>query len=241
MKLSVIIPAFNEAKWIQRCTRSVFDAVQGNARPGLSTEVIVVDNNSTDGTGELARTAGARVVFEPVNQIARSRNAGAAAATGDWFLFFDADSLLPGETLTDVLETMQSGRFVGGGTVVAFDTTPWWAWPLLAAGNCLFLLFRITPGCLIFCRADVFRELGGFSEALYAAEDAEFGIRMQAWAKRHGLRTVMLRKHPPITSSRKLHLYSKPELLKLLVRFLRSPRATLRNPKHLDLFYGGRR
>jgi glycosyltransferase involved in cell wall biosynthesis len=40
--------------------------------------VIVVDNNSTDATAELARRGGARVVFEPVNQIARARNAGAA-------------------------------------------------------------------------------------------------------------------------------------------------------------------
>jgi glycosyltransferase involved in cell wall biosynthesis len=241
MKLSVIIPAFNEAKWIQRCVRSVLDAIQANARPGLSTEVIVVDNNSTDGTRDLARAAGARVVFEPVNQIARSRNAGAAAAAGDWLLFFDADSLLPPETLTDVLETLRSAACVGGGTVVAFDTTPRWARPLLAAGNWLFLFFRITPGCLIFCRADVFRQLGGFNEQLYAAEDADLGRRMHAWAKRNGSRIVMLRKHPPITSSRKLHLYSKPEMLKLLFRFARSPRATLRNPKALPIFYDGRR
>ncbi|MBM3841085.1 MAG: glycosyltransferase [Verrucomicrobia bacterium] len=241
MKLSVIIPAFNEAKWIQRCVRSVFAAIQANAQPGLSAEVIAVDNNSSDGTGDLARAAGASVVFEPVNQIARSRNAGAAAATGDWLLFFDADSLLPPETLADVLETMRSGTHVGGGTVVAFDTIPWWAGPLLAAGNWLFLLFRITPGCLIFCRADVFRELGGFSKDLYAAEDADLGRRMHAWAKRNGSQIVMLRKHPPITSSRKLHLYSKPEILKLLFRFARSPRATLRNPKDLPVFYDGRR
>ena len=87
MKLSVIVPAYNEAKWIQRCLSSVFAALQANAHPGLSSEVIVVDNNSTDGTGELARTAGARVVFEPINQIARARNAGAASAsaTGSCF------------------------------------------------------------------------------------------------------------------------------------------------------------
>lgn len=241
MKLSVVIPAFNEAKWIQRCLRSVFDAIQANSQQDLSTEVIVVDNNCTDGTGDLARAAGARVVFEPVNQIARSRNAGAAAATGDWFLFFDADSILPAETLADVLATIESGRCVGGSTMLAFDTAPIWARPLLAFGNVVFFLFGITPGCMIFCRADVFRELRGFSEELYAAEDAEFGRRMLKWAKRRGTRTVMLRKHPPITSSRKLRLYTKTEMLGLLVRFFLSPKATVRNRAGLQVFYDGRR
>ena len=61
-------------------------------RRGWGVELIVCDNNSTDRTAEIARNAGARVVFEPVNQIARARNRGAAAATGDWLIFVDADS-----------------------------------------------------------------------------------------------------------------------------------------------------
>jgi len=55
--------------------------------------MIVCDNNSTDRTAEIARAAGAIVVYEPVNQIARRRNCGAAAATGDWLIFVDADSI----------------------------------------------------------------------------------------------------------------------------------------------------
>ena len=241
MKLSVIVPAYNEAKWIQRCLSRVFAGLQANARPGLSSEIIVVDNNSTDGTGELARAAGTRVVFEPVNQIARARNAGAASASGDWLLFFDADTVLPAETLADVLSTMQRGRHLGGGTTVAFDEAPVWAKLPIAVGNLLMRTCKVTPGCLIFCRTDAFREIGGFNEKLFAAEDADFGYAMRRLARLRGLATVILRKHPPITSSRKLRLYTKFEILGLLFRFLHSPRTTLRNKKGLQIFYDGRR
>ena len=241
MKLSVVVPAYNEAKLIQSCLRSIFHALQANVRPDLFTEVIVVDNNSTDGTGELARAAGARVVFEPVNQIARARNAGAMAATGDWLLFFDADSLLPPETLADVLATMKSRKYLGGGTMIAFDAAPLWAQLLLAGGNFVFRVFGITPGCLIFCRSDVFHAINGFNEELFAAEDADFGRRMRSWARQHGSRTIILHKHPPVTSSRKLGLYTRAEQLGLLFRFLLSPSATIRNQKVLQLFYDGRR
>lgn len=91
MKLSVLIPAFNEEKRIGTCIRSVHAALSANARPELQTEIIVADNNSKDATPQIARQEGAHVVFEPVNQISRARNPGARAATGDWLLFLDAD------------------------------------------------------------------------------------------------------------------------------------------------------
>ena len=100
MHLSIIIPAFNEERLIEHCLCSVSIALAANARPNFSSEVIVVDNNSTDATADLARQAGAQVVFEPVNQIGRARNAGAAVATGDWLLFVDADCV-PVPDLTD--------------------------------------------------------------------------------------------------------------------------------------------
>ena len=92
MHLSIIIPAFNEERLIERCLQSISVSLVANFTPGVTSEIIVVDNNSTDKTADLARQAGAQVVFEPINQIGRARNAGAAEATGDWLLFLDADS-----------------------------------------------------------------------------------------------------------------------------------------------------
>ena len=86
MHLSIVIPAFNEERLIERCLQSISASLAENFTPSFTSEIIVVDNNSTDNTANLARQAGAQVVFEPINQIGRARNAGAAKATGDWLL-----------------------------------------------------------------------------------------------------------------------------------------------------------
>lgn len=86
MHLSIIIPAFNEERLITRCLQSIATSLTANLTLGFTTEIIVVDNNSTDNTANLAKATAAHVVFEPINQIGRARNAGAAAATGDWLL-----------------------------------------------------------------------------------------------------------------------------------------------------------
>jgi glycosyltransferase involved in cell wall biosynthesis len=103
VKLSVIVPAFNEERLLPATLVNLKERV-----PPF--ELIVCDNNSTDRTAEIARAAGATVVFEPVNQISRARNRGGAAATGEWLLFVDADSLPGRELLRETLEAIASGR-----------------------------------------------------------------------------------------------------------------------------------
>lgn len=220
---------------------SVKEALAANARDDLATEIIVADNNSTDATAEIAGAHGARVVFEPVNQISRARNAGAAAAEGDWFLFFDADSTLPPGAVRDMLDAIETERFAGGGSTLVFDRARFWLKCVIALGNFVVRCGNLTAGCFIFCRADAFREVGGFNRELFAAEDAEFGWSLRRWAKRRGMKTIMLHRHPPVTSSRKLDLYSKWELAILLGRFMIFPRSTLRDREHLKIFYDGRR
>src|SRR6185369_2142425 len=83
-----------------------------------NSELIVCDNNSKDKTADLAREAGATVVFEPINQIARARNRGALQAKGDWLLFVDADSKPTKELLGEVVEQIKSGSCLAGGCVV---------------------------------------------------------------------------------------------------------------------------
>lgn len=241
MKLSIIIPAFNEEKRLARCLTSVRAALNANARPNLETEIIVADNNSTDATAAIAREHGTRVVFEPINQIARARNAGAGVATGDWFLFFDADSSLPAGAVADLLKAVESGRVAGGGSTLVFDKAPFWLRGVLALGNLAARFTHLTAGCFIFCPATAFRELGGFSHELFAAEDAQFGWSLRRWARDRGMDTVVLHRHPPVTSSRKLELYSKREILTLFGRFLLLPKRTLRNQAALAFFYDGRR
>src|SRR5881397_2729601 len=88
---------------------------------GFEPELIVCDNNSTDRTAELARAAGATVVFESVNQIARARNTGAAAASGEWLLFIDADSRPSAELFAEAADQIQSGRCLAGGSTIEYE------------------------------------------------------------------------------------------------------------------------
>ena len=74
---SVIIPAYNEEKWLPKTLAALSKAMAEIDCPG---EIIVVDNNSSDHTAEVARQSGAIVFFERVNQISRARNTGANAA-----------------------------------------------------------------------------------------------------------------------------------------------------------------
>jgi glycosyltransferase involved in cell wall biosynthesis len=88
MLVSVVIPCLNEAETIAECVtraRSTLD------RDGLDGEVIVVDNGSTDGSGDLARAAGATVVEEPRPGYGSAYLAGLAAARGDCIVMVDAD------------------------------------------------------------------------------------------------------------------------------------------------------
>src|SRR5262245_9621427 len=88
---------------------------------GWSSELIVCDNNSTDRTAAIAAAAGATVVFEPINQISRARNAGAARATGDWLVFVDADTHPSPELFADLARVIEDGRCLAGGSTVRVD------------------------------------------------------------------------------------------------------------------------
>jgi glycosyltransferase involved in cell wall biosynthesis len=77
MLISVIIPAFNEEKLLKHTLGQIQYALKENRGQGFAWEIIVFDNNSTDRTAGVATEMGARVVFEPVNQIGRARNTGA--------------------------------------------------------------------------------------------------------------------------------------------------------------------
>jgi len=74
---SIIIPAYNEAQQLPLTLPAIREAMSALDARG---ELIVVDNNSTDATAQVAERHGAAVVFEPINMISKARNAGAKAA-----------------------------------------------------------------------------------------------------------------------------------------------------------------
>jgi glycosyltransferase involved in cell wall biosynthesis len=239
MKLSIVIPAFNEEKLLPACLRSVRAAA---AACGLAAyEVVVCDNNSTDATPRLAQEAGAQVVFEPVNRISLSRNAGAAAAAGDWLLFIDADSRLSAATLRAMLAAAAGGRCAGGGSLIDFDRKPWWGRLPLWLWTALSLSLRWAAGSFLFCRADAFREVGGFSPGLAAGEEVALSRELKRWGKSRGLGFTILTGAPHVSSGRKFYLYSLGEFLGVLWEMAKSPRRSLRDTAIQKQYYDGRR
>ncbi len=241
MHLSIVIPAFNEARLIQQTLQAVSASIAANQKGGFTAEIIVVDNNSTDHTAELARQAGARVVFEPINQIGRARNTGAAQATGDWLLFLDADSLLSPELLSDILRVIESGKYVGCGSTLRMDGLPWWANLTLKFWTSTSILCRWAAGALVVCRRDAFQTVGGFDQELYALDEIRLSKQLKQWGRQRGLLFTILRRHPLETSSRKVTLYSSREIAAQIVRIFFLPKRTLQDKNHLSVWYDGRR
>lgn len=241
MHLSVVIPAFNEARLIERTLQSVAISIAANQKLDFTSEVIVVDNNSTDNTAELARQSGARVVFEPINQIGRARNTGAAHATGDWLLFLDADSLLSPELLADIIRVIESGKYVGCGSTLRMDGLPWWASMTLRFWTAASVLCRWAAGALVVCRRDAFHEVGGFDQDLYALDEIRLSKQLKQWGRQHGLQFTILTNHPLKTSSRKVLLYSSREIAGQIFRIFFLPKRTLQDKKQLSVWYDGRR
>jgi glycosyltransferase involved in cell wall biosynthesis len=239
LKVSVVVPAFNEERLLPETLHHVRAGLESLRRMGFSGEVIVCDNNSTDRTTETARAAGALVVFEPVNQIARARNCGARAASGDWLLFVDADSSPAPELFLDMLEAIKTGRCVGGGATIALPGAAAAVRAWVGAWNALSRSARWAAGSFLFCDAAAFRTVSGFSEELYAAEEIDFSRRLKA--RIPDRRFVILHRHPLVTSGRKAELYTPREHLAFLWRMATRGRRTLRSREGCSVWYDGRR
>jgi glycosyltransferase involved in cell wall biosynthesis len=212
---TVVIPAFNEEVCLPGTLASVREAMKMVADAG---EVVVVDNNSTDRTAEVARENGARVVFEPLNQISRARNAGARAAAGAWLVFLDADTLLPAGLLVRALENLRGGKIAGGGALLEMDeeveprfksVVHGWTW--------ISQTLHWAAGSFVYCTREGFDAVGGFSLQVYAGEEIVFSRAYKKWARRRGQTFRVLAEPPVVTSSRKLKWYSPTQVFGMVV------------------------
>jgi len=241
VKLSVVIPAYNEEKLLGVTLEHLRAALAPCETRGYAAEQVVVDNASGDRTAAIAAAHGARVVFEPVRQIARARNAGAAQARGEWLLFLDADSWPDAALVEAMLRCLESGRVVGGGSTIRVNGVPAslvWMAPLW---NGLSRALRWAAGSFLFCRADAFHAVGGFDLSFYVAEEIDLSRRLKRWGAARGQGFVVLHRSPLLTSERKASLYSGRELRRSLWRFARHPRRFVRDPSLCHLWYDGRR
>ena len=188
--ISIIIPNYNGGRTIKECLESVL------AFKDDSTEVIVVDDCSDDGSRDIIRTYPCRLIaLEKRSGAAAARNAGAAAGKGDVLFFIDADCLLQEDTLRVLrknLDRYPSGTVVGG----TYTPMPGDA-GFFSQFQSVFINYSETKNSerpdyiashAMAIDVDTFRKAGGFPERfLTVIEDVELSHRL----RRSGIRLVM--------------------------------------------------
>jgi glycosyltransferase involved in cell wall biosynthesis len=212
--ISVVIPAYNEAQVIGQTLTSLTEQTFTG-----SFEVIVVDNNSTDNTAQVAKQfvdkLNLKVITEKKQGRGAARAAGFAAAKGDIICSTDADTLLPPNWLTEITAPLsKSGVIASAGTCKINEATPLqnmvfnWLQPHLAR----LFLWRHKHPCFTGSNAAVFKSAyvksGGFDPSINAFEDAEIAERLSS----HG-QIVLLTHLPVISSARRFRKGLIPGLL----------------------------
>jgi glycosyltransferase involved in cell wall biosynthesis len=226
-KLSVIIPALNEEKFLPQLLASLA------AQTKRDFEVIVVDGSSKDRTVSRARSFRSKlpklqVIVSTRASLPLQRNMGARAASGEWLAFIDADSIL----LPYFIERLQS--FIREHHPKLF--TSWFRPDSEVSGDALFILIAnlfvegsivmhrpIAPGPLAVVRREVFDLVDGYDETLHFGEDYDFTRRIAA----RGIGLQILRETLYIYSLRRvrkegrlrfMRLYARAALLVLLTK-----------------------
>lgn len=171
--ISIIIPAFNEEKYLPR----LLDCIKKQAYKDY--EIIVADADSTDKTRGIAKGYGCRVVKGGFP--GKGRNNGAKAAKGSILLFLDADSMIDADFIGNALADMKNRKLDVAGSYLLPLSKNWIDKMFLSIFN--LWIFATQPfypnacGTGIFCRKWLHEKVGGFDETIRLSEDMDYAKR----------------------------------------------------------------
>jgi glycosyltransferase involved in cell wall biosynthesis len=173
--LSVIIPAYNEGKLIG----ATLSALRRAVPPEILSEIIVVDNGSSDHTAAVAAAHGARVITQAGGTIAALRNTGVQKASGSILVFLDADVVVTdawAARLPAALAALDQAPRTLTGYMCGVPSDASWIERLWFAPRDVNAFTHIGSGHLITTRAFL-EEIGGFNPELATGEDHELSQR----------------------------------------------------------------
>ena len=211
MKLSVIIPAYNEEAVLPTTLEAIKN---GLARFTAPSELIVVDNGSHDRTRLIAQEFGV-VVTETEHNIGKVRNTGARHASGDVLIFIDADTLVPGTLFQKIADIMNDETCFGGAFAVEYGRFErWWMRIYMMGWRFWGKFFNMAQGAAQFYRSSVFDAVGGYDETIYMGEDIEFYWRVSKFARQNGGHLRLIDDPKVLTSTRR---FDKKSILRTLL------------------------
>jgi glycosyltransferase involved in cell wall biosynthesis len=197
MKLSVVVPAYNEEKYIEPCLRAI-------RNQSVELELVVVDNASSDNTAAIAEEYADVVVREDRKGVAFARERGWRSAHGDVIAFTDADTIVAPNWTEKIIEAMQGRAIAAYGPVYLSDGLR--HEKLLAKyGFTSFLLLNHLLGMPHFSgqnfavRREALEKVGGFNLKLRSAEDVDLSRRLSKLGEIKFIRDMVV-----YTSSRRL-------------------------------------
>ena len=176
-RVSVIVPARNEARHIGACLESL----RHESYPQQLVEIVVVDNGSTDNTVAIATAANVRVIEQRSGLVGAVRNAGARESSGDILAFLDADCVTSGrwlQTTVALLSEMDVGA--AGGGYLASRNGSWVQLAWAPTEPAPLAEVSALPGGSLVIRRTTFEAIGGFNELLSAGEDDDLCRRVLA-------------------------------------------------------------
>ncbi len=185
--ISVIIPAYNRASFLDEAIQSVLDQEYFVLDDSSSFELLVIDDGSTDNTREIVRSFGDKVnyLFQEHKGVSAARNLGLNLARGDYLCFLDSDDLWKKDKMSVQMSFMKTFPKAK----VCYTEETWirrgvFVNPKKKHQKYSGWIFdKVLPLCLIslssaLFRREVFVEIGKFDEELLACEDYDFGIRL---------------------------------------------------------------
>jgi glycosyltransferase involved in cell wall biosynthesis len=205
MTISIVIPAHNEEAYIGPCLKAVLKEA---ARSGCETEVLVINNASSDCTAQIASCLpGVRVISEPRKGLSRARNRGYLESHGELIANVDADCLMPRGYLTRVLRHFErdprlallSGPFFyydlpQTAQIVTQILYMFQFFPNVV-GQRILKMGALAQGGNFVVRRSMLDKVGGFNTSLtFWGEDADAAIRLSrvglvAWSMRLNMKT----------------------------------------------------